>query len=90
MKAFALALFVSAFALGSMAAPASAQDMASCQAKAVSKDGKPLVGAAKTSSVNKCMQPVKTACAAKAVDQNGKHLVGAAKNSNIQKCMRGG
>jgi hypothetical protein len=83
---------VSAFglALGSATVPASAQDMASCQAKAVSKDGKPLSGAAKTSAFNKCMQPVKVACAAKAVDKNGKKLAGAAKNSYVQKCARGG
>jgi hypothetical protein len=92
MKAIALALFVSAFglALGSATVPASAQDMASCQARAVSKDGKPLSGAAKTSAVNKCMQPVKVACAAKAVDKNGKKLAGAAMSSFMKKCETGG
>jgi hypothetical protein len=36
MKALALALLVSAFALGSMTAPAVAQSMSACEAKAVS------------------------------------------------------
>ena len=87
MKAIALALLVSAFALGSMTAPASAQSMSACEAKAVSKDGKPLSGAAKTSSINKCMR---TACEANAVDKNGKKLSGAAKTSFLKKCEAGG
>jgi hypothetical protein len=86
MKSIILAAVVSAFALGSMAAPASAQDTASCQAKAVSKDGKPLSGAAKTSSINKCMRD---SCEAKAVDKNGKKLSGAAKTSFLKKCEAG-
>jgi hypothetical protein len=86
MKTFALALLVSAFALGSFTAPASAQDMASCQAKAVTKDGKPLSGAAKTSSINKCM---KDSCEANAIDKNGKKLAGAAKTSFLKKCEAG-
>ena len=87
MKAIALVLFVSAFALGSMSIPASAQTMAACEAKAVSKDGKPLSGAAKTSSVNKCMR---TYCEASAIDKNGKKLSGAAKTSFLKKCEAGG
>lgn len=86
MKTFALALLVFAFALGSITAPASAQDMASCQAKAVTKDGKPLSGAAKTSSINKCM---KDSCEANAIDKNGKKLAGAAKTSFLKKCEAG-
>jgi hypothetical protein len=43
MKVFALALLVSAFALGSMNGPASAQTYRECEAKAVSKTkGTPL------------------------------------------------
>ena len=49
----------------------------------VSKDGKPLSGAAKTSSVNKCK---KDTCEAKAVSADGKKLSGAAKNSFMKKC----
>ena len=90
MKYIAAALFASLFALGSMTAPASAQDLATCQAKAVSKDGKPLSGVAKTSSIKKCMQPVTAACDAKAIDKNGKNLAGAAKKSFMKKCEAGG
>jgi hypothetical protein len=47
------ALFsLSVFAL----APAMAQDGPACAAKAVGKDGKPLAGAAKTSSMKKCCE----------------------------------
>jgi len=88
MKSIILAGVVSAFALASLlaAAPASAQTMASCEAKAVSKDGKPLSGAAKTSSVKKCMRD---SCEANAVDKNGKKLAGAAKTSFLKKCEGG-
>jgi hypothetical protein len=58
------------------AAPASD---ASCAAKAVGKDGKPLSGAAKTSSIKKC-------CTDSAVSSEGKPLTGAAKASSIKKC----
>jgi hypothetical protein len=87
MKLIAISLFVTVFAIGSMTTPASAQDMASCQAKALSKDGKPLAGAAKTSSINKCMRD---ACEEKAVDKNGKKLAGAARTSFLKKCEVGG
>ena len=86
MKAIALAILVSAFALGAMSGPASAQSMAACEAKAVSKDGKPLSGAAKNSSVQKCMR---TYCEASAIDKNGKKLSGAARTSFMKKCEGG-
>jgi hypothetical protein len=47
MKHLALALLITFFAAGS----AVAQD---CATKAVSKDGKPLAGAAKTSFIKRC------------------------------------
>lgn len=56
-----------------------------CESKAVSADGKPLVGAAKKSFVQKCK---KDACEPKAVDSNGKPLKGAAKNSFMKKCEK--
>ena len=88
MKLMATALFVSLFTTGSMSVPASAQDLATCQAQAVTKTtGKPLNGASKTSFVNKCMR---STCEAKAVDKNGKKLAGAAKNSFMAKCSKGG
>jgi hypothetical protein len=57
----------------------------SCESKAVSKDGKPLSGAAKTSSVKKCKED---ACTSKAVSKDGKPLAGAAKNSFMAKCEK--
>jgi len=83
LKLTAAALLVSLLAFGSMTAPASAQSTSACEAKAVSKDGKPLAGAAKASSVKKCMRD---ACEAQAVDKNGKKLAGAAKTSFLKKC----
>ena len=69
-----------------MAAPAAAQATSACEAKAVSKDGKPLSGAAKESSIKKCMRDT---CEAQAVDKNGKKLAGAAKTSFLKKCEGG-
>lgn len=60
----------------------------SCASKAVDKNGKPLAGAAKTSSMDKCMKDVEAACEAKALDKNGKPLAGAAKTSNVTKCVK--
>ena len=59
-----------------------------CAAKAVDKNGKPLVGAAKSSFMKKCEKAAAPACAAKAVDKNGKPLAGAAKSSFIKKCEK--
>jgi hypothetical protein len=50
--------------------------------KAVSADGKPLAGAAKTSMMKKC-------CEDNAKSADGKPLAGAAKDSSIKKCMAG-
>jgi hypothetical protein len=58
-----------------------------CVSQAVDKNGKPLVGAAKTSFMNKCKKDAKAACEAKAVDKNGKPLSGAAKTSSVKKCV---
>ena len=82
MKRIFLAAIIATFAAGS----AFAQD-ASCESKAVSKDGKPLAGAAKTSFMKKCMQD---SCAAKAIGSDGKKLAGAAKTSFMKKCEAGG
>jgi len=71
---------------------AGAAQAQSCEAKAVDKNGKALVGAAKTSSISKCEKDAKAAaaatCAAKAMDKNGKPLTGAAKTSSITKCEK--
>ena len=69
-----------------LSASAFAQGLAGCEAKALSKDGKPLAGAAKTSFVKKCQADIKAACEAKAVSESGKKLSGAAKNSFMKKC----
>lgn len=61
-----------------------------CEAKAVSKDGKPLAGAAKAASIKKCEGEAAAApapsCADKAVSKDGKPLAGAAKAASIKKC----
>jgi hypothetical protein len=49
----------------------------------MSKDGKPLAGAAKTSFVKRC-------CEEAAVSKEGKPLSGAAKTSFVAKCMKDG
>jgi hypothetical protein len=76
MKRLMLAIVVSAFAIGSAAA------QGTCESKAVSKDGKPLAGAAKNSFIAKCKRE---ACEPKAVGSDGK---GAAKNRFMAKCQR--
>ncbi len=80
MKRIVLAALISAFAVGS------AMAQATCESKAVGKDGKPLAGAAKTSFLKKCKAD---ACEGKAVDKNGKPLAGAAKASFLKKCEVG-
>lgn len=80
MKRAALVIVLSAFAAGSaLAQTASSDAMQACAVKAVSKEGKPLAGAAKTSSVRKC-------CEVAAVSKDGKPLAGAAKASFMKKC----
>ena len=79
MTAVALALF-------GLAGAAHAAD-ATCEAKAMDKNGKPLAGAAKSSFMKKCnTEAGAAACEAKALDKNGKPLAGAAKNSFLKKC----
>lgn len=82
MKRIFLVAILATFAAGS----AFAQD-ASCDSKAVGKDGKPLAGAAKTSFVKKCNHD---SCETKAVSSDGKKLAGAAKTSFMKKCEAGG
>ncbi|AUC96748.1 MULTISPECIES: hypothetical protein [Bradyrhizobium] len=81
MKRIFLAAVIATFAAGS----AFAQD-ASCETKAVGKDGKPLAGAAKTSFMKKCTTDT---CETKAVGSDGKKLAGAAKTSFMKKCQSG-
>ena len=74
-------------AMAASLAVISAASADTCLTKAVDKNGKPLVGAAKTSFVDKCKKDSKADCEAKALDKNGKPLVGAAKTSNVKKCV---
>jgi len=76
-------ILAAALALSLNFAYASAQE--ACESKAISKYGKPLVGAAKASFLKKCRRD---SCESKAVDRNGKRLAGAAKRSFMQKCER--
>ncbi|MBS1190521.1 MAG: hypothetical protein H6R10_2313 [Rhodocyclaceae bacterium] len=74
------------------AKPAAAATASDCEAKAVSKEGKPLAGAAKNAFMKKCEREAKgggdaaAACEAKAVGKNGKPLAGAAKTAFMKKC----
>jgi hypothetical protein len=68
------ALLVSLLGIGSAVA------QGSCATKAVSKDGKPLAGAARNSSIKKC-------CEDSALSTDGKKLSGAAKTSYVKKCQ---
>lgn len=82
-------VLASLFAVGLMASQI-ASAASDCEANAVSKDGKPLAGAAKAASIKKCEAGAKSSgCAEKAVDKNGKALAGAAKNSFMKKCEAG-
>lgn len=78
---------------GLLAANVCFAQAADCESKAVSKEGKPLAGAAKSSFMKKCQadakKEAKAACEAKAVDKNGKALAGAAKSSFLKKCEAG-
>jgi hypothetical protein len=77
---------IAAACLALLATPAFAAG--ECEAKAVSKDGKPLAGAAKTSFMKKCEKEMggmaSAACEKSAAD---KKLAGAAKTSHMKKCM---
>ncbi|MDI6746827.1 MAG: hypothetical protein QMD17_06745 [Rhodocyclaceae bacterium] len=89
LLATAVLLFASQLAFAQ--APAAAPTANDCATRAVSKDGKPLAGAAKTAFMKKCAadagKPAAASdCAAKAVSKDGKPLYGAAKAAFIKKC----
>ena len=92
MKGFLVAALISSFAIGPAAMAYGAEQnatsdtvRATCENKAVGKNGKTLAGAAKASFMKKCLADT---CAATAVSKDGKPLFGAAKNSFVQKCER--
>jgi hypothetical protein len=78
MKRIFLAALITSFTVGAAMAQ-------SCSTQAVSKEGKPLAGAAKNSFMKKCKED---ACATKAVSKDGKPLSGAAKDSFMKKCEK--
>lgn len=73
-RLIATAIVVLLFGIGSAIA------QGSCATKAVGKDGKPLTGAARISSIKKC-------CKDSAIGRGGKPLSGAAKASFVKKCQ---
>jgi len=75
-----LVCFISATAFLSPISLSPAAAQGSCKNEAMSKDGKPLAGAAKTSAIKKC-------CETAAVSKEGKALAGAAKNASVKKCI---
>jgi hypothetical protein len=77
MKRLIMAAVITVFAAGTAMAQ-------SCETKAVTKDGKALAGAAKTSFVAKCKTDT---CTPKAVSKEGKPLAGAAKDAFMKKCL---
>lgn len=87
MKKIIIALSI---ALSFSVSPIAFANQAACESKALSKDGKPLYGAAKDASIKKCMETAKdSGCEAKAVSKDGKPLYGAAKAASIKKCEGG-
>ena len=78
MRRIILAVLITSLSVGTALAQ-------SCEGRAMSSEGKPLHGAAKTSFVKKCKRD---ACESKAVSKEGKPLYGAAKNSFLAKCKR--
>jgi hypothetical protein len=78
MRSITIAALIVVFAAGAAMAQ-------SCESRAVSAEGKPLHGAAKTSFLKKCKLD---ACEGKAVSAEGKPLHGAAKNSFMAKCKK--
>ena len=64
---------------------ASASAQGTCESRAMSREGKPLAGAAKASFLKKCKRDT---CQTQAVGRDGRRLAGAAKKSFMQKCQR--
>jgi hypothetical protein len=63
---------------------ASASAQGTCESRAVSREGKPLAGAARASFLKKCKRDT---CQPRALARDGRPLVGAAKKSFMQKCQ---
>ncbi len=98
MKKLLITLLLSSFAMGSSVAFAEPA-AAGCEARALTKDGKPLAGAAKAAFLKKCEKGDATdaagnaanatsGCEARAIGKNGKPLAGAAKAAFLKKCEK--
>ena len=83
LKNTLIAVLLAAFAA------TSAHAVSDCEAKAVSKDGKPLAGAAKTSFMKKCEADAGGAAGCEALAAE-KKLAGAARTSFVTKCEKDG
>jgi hypothetical protein len=83
MTRLMLVVLLTAFSIGSAAVQVPAPG--TCESKAISSDGKPLAGAAKTSFMAKCKRE---ACEPKPIGSDGKPLKGAAKKSFMDKCQK--
>ena len=79
LLALPLLMFALVFAFSSVA-------QETCASRAVGRSGKPLVGAARMSFIQKCKRET---CVAKAVGSNDRKLSGAAKKSFMKKCEAG-
>jgi hypothetical protein len=87
----ALGTLLAVSAMFSQVATAATPAASECSTKAVSKAGKPLAGAAKTSFMKKCeaesfSAATPSGCADKAISKAGKPLAGAAKTAFLKKC----
>jgi hypothetical protein len=87
----ALGTVLAISAMFSQVATAATPAASECSARAVSKAGKPLAGAAKTAFMKKCEAEsggaaAPSGCADKAVSKAGKPLAGAAKTAFLKKC----
>jgi hypothetical protein len=87
----ALGTVLAISAMFSQVATAATPAASECSARAVSKAGKPLAGAAKTAFMKKCEAESGGAaapfgCVDKAVSKAGKPLAGAAKTAFLKKC----
>lgn len=91
ISSLALGTVVAIGAMFSHVATAATPAASECSAKAVSKAGKPLAGAAKNAFMKKCEADsggaaAQSGCADKAVSKAGKPLAGAAKTAFLKKC----
>ncbi|WP_210546583.1 hypothetical protein [Rhodoferax sp. PAMC 29310] len=87
----ALGTVLAISAMFSQVAAAATPAASECSAKAVSKAGKPLAGAAKNAFMKKCEADsggaaAPSGCADKAISKAGKPLAGAAKTGFLKKC----